>query len=196
MSHQVAISSRGSFCAALDALKKGVFVRNKNWGDEFIVMMGAHDVSIDAVADSRLMSVLEDSKVESLRDIGNIRKINLTDKTVVNGWLPGLEDLISDDWRIYDKAEVALQTFCKPNPGQAVEDLKDAICGVLDSWKVSYKDNGDALATRGEYEGLVIKIGENFSYSVEGLNCETLYIRGTGLVIEELRLAKQANSLE
>ena len=96
-----------NFEGALTALKNGKLIRSRGWRNEFVVLVAAHDLSTEIIPAGPLKHGLNASGAVSLHDFGNFRRFDLDNGTVINGWLPALADLLTEDWTEYDPLDVA-----------------------------------------------------------------------------------------
>jgi hypothetical protein len=192
----------GSFSAALEALKAGQFVRNTDWGDQFLVMVGAHRVPTDNIADESLRSVLEAAAVTGSIDCGNLRKFDLAEAEVVSGWLPTIKDLLSDNWVIYDADDVKLQQqerTLKRALGYHTsrEALLKVIAVYLTDLGIDYGQAYTAgshvidLTLNDDHDGIIVRVGHG-AYSLVALDEDLEVIAGTGGLRAELQKALRA----
>lgn len=187
----------GTFSTALAALKEGQFVRRAAWRNEFVALLGENYIPISAIADDRLRTVLDAAPSSHVRDVGNLRKFDLKGATVINGWLPTIEDLMADDWVRYDAAEIAalkmeweLQDAIAGPGVVSRESLVAFIVGQLAQLGIDhfgeYVPSSDTLGLKlmdDPYKDITIQVNDG-GYELLVLGC--VYAQGTGRLRVEL----------
>lgn len=81
---------------------QGRMVCRGSWGDACLAYFAPHRVEIPEKSDNVVSKHLIHRGKTSLVDQGNFRKIHMHTMTVTSGWLPSLEELLTDDWYLYD----------------------------------------------------------------------------------------------
>jgi hypothetical protein len=194
-----------SFSAALAALKEGKFVRRAAWGDEFLCVVGAHEVATDCVADEALSAVLSAAEASHIVDIGNFRKFDLDAKTVVNGWIPSAYELLSEDWGLYDSEEIAtlkiereLQAALAGPGTVASSDLAGIISATLGKLGVAHQGEYTAgakaidLVLHAPHKGVILRVTDGGYILRPGGKDDTF---GREVVVGKGRLQAELKSL-
>ena len=100
--------SAGSFSAALTALKEGQFVRRVKWKDEFLILSEPASVAVADLQSEKLRHIVEDFPYAGLFDYGCIVKVTMVEGSTEYGWTPSPQDLLAEDWIIYDMEDVEM----------------------------------------------------------------------------------------
>jgi hypothetical protein len=172
------MSESFDFSVALNLLRHGRFVGRKAWKDGFVFMVSPMTVPTGKIADPVLGKFVEALGHTEIRDVGNIRMFFEGSGSVINGWTPGIVDLVADDWCVYDtSAKMAehIRRIIGPlltgqHDAEVIQQmvakvLKDFLhIEVLEVIEASSAADG-ALILGGKYEGFHIQTGDGY-YSV------------------------------